>query len=540
LMDYTAVNYIKQNNMLPKNSLLFPILSLLILVIGLSSCTSDKKKETKANKKYNILFVSIDDLGPNLGVYDNPHIVSPNIDAFAKQGMTFRNTYCQAAVCAPSRASLMSGLRPDSTRVWHLGDKFRELHPSLVMMPKHFNKNGYHSVCIGKIFHNYMPDSMSWDEPDLRPIQFNRPEWRGRDGETFYVNEETQKNQKIRRDFLVTKRPNYYADGWNNGPAWEMEDVHDSLYYDGAQTELAKRTLSRLSKGNKPFFLALGYFRPHLPFAVPKKYWDLYDKDSIPLASNPFIPENSPVMSMNSMYELRGYNGFKNLKHPAQNSMSEDTARILKQGYYASVSYIDAQFAKVLQHLKDLDLYDNTIIVVWGDHGWKLGEHNGWCKQTNYNIDIHVPLIVYSPNQSNPGNQTYGITELIDIFPSLCEMTGVKAPKYLQGTSFVPLIENPEREWKKAAFSQFHRRPKVTPDGKTYMGYSLKTLDYHYVEWYYWDHENKKKGDFVTSELYINKSDPDENKNVAKEDKYAKLVLLLSEQLKAGWKEAQP
>ena len=165
--------------------------------------------------------------------------------------MTFRSTYCQVAVCAPSRASLMTGLRPDSTRVWHLGDKFREIHPAIVTLPQHFHKNGYHTVCIGKIFHNYMPDSISWDEPDLRPSQFVRPGWLKRDGETFYVNEETQQKQKIERNLRIAKRPNYYADGWNNGPAWEMEDVHDSLYYDGAQTELVKKTLSRLAKNDK-------------------------------------------------------------------------------------------------------------------------------------------------------------------------------------------------------------------------------------------------------------------------------------------------
>jgi len=512
---------------------------IVLLAFSISSCRESATKE-EVKKRPNILFVSIDDLGPNLGVYDNPHIVSPNLDAFAATGMTFRRNYCQAAVCAPSRASLMTGLRPDSTRVWHLGDKFRKIHPDIVTMPQHFHKYGYHTVCIGKIFHNYMPDSIAWDEPDLRPEQYKRPEWLKRDGETFYVNKETQRKQKIKRDSLVKLRPNYYADGWNNGPAWEMEDVHDSLYYDGAQTELAKRTLTRLAKKDSPFYMALGYFRPHLPFAVPKKYWDLYDRDSIPLATNPFIPEQSPIMSMNSMYELRGYDGFKNLKHPTENVMAEDTARILKQGYYASVSYIDAQFGKIIQHLKDLNIYDNTIIIIWGDHGWKLGEHNGWCKMTNYNIDIHVPMIVSSPDQMNRGKQTFEITELIDMFPSLCELAGIDYPDYLQGTSFVPLLENPQRSWKKAAFSQFHRRPKVTPDGKRYMGYSIMTKRYHYVEWYYWDYDAKERGDYVTSELYDSEVDPDENKNIAYIEENAGIVKRLSAQLAEGWRAARP
>lgn len=524
---------------MPKVTRVAHLLLSVVVLLHTSSCKKTKPPE-EAKKPLNVLFVSIDDLGPNLGAYDNEHIVSPNLDAFAKTGTTFRNTYCQAAVCAPSRASLMTGVRPDSSHVWHLGDKFRELNPDAVTMPQHFHKYGYYTACIGKIFHNYMPDSVSWDEPDLRPEQYKRPEWLKRDGETFYVNKETQRKQKIRRDFLVSKRPNYYADGWNNGPAWEWEDVHDTMYFDGAQTELAKRTLTRLSKQKQPFFLALGYFRPHLPFAVPKKYWDLYNRDSLPLASNPFLPEQSPVMSMNSMYELRGYDGFKKLKHPSVNVMDEDTARILKHGYYASVSYVDAQMGKVIQHLKDLGIYDNTIIIVWGDHGWKLGEHNGWCKQTNYNIDIHVPMMVYAPNQPNKGGQTFEITELIDMFPSLCELAGIDAPSYLQGTSFVPLMENPNKPWKKAAFSQFHRRPKVTPDGNRYMGYSIRTKEYHYVEWYNWNIETKQREAFVTSELYNSISDPDENVNVAGNEENIAIVAQLAAQMAQGWKAARP
>jgi iduronate 2-sulfatase len=319
-----------------------------------------------------------------------------------------------------------------------------------------------------------------------------------------------------------------------------MEDVHDTAYFDGAQTELAKRTLSRLSKSEEPFFMALGYFRPHLPFAVPKKYWDLYHKDSLPLASNPFVPELSPVMTMNSMYELRGYDGFSKIKHPTENVMNEDPARLLKQGYYASVSYVDALFGNVIQHLKDLNIYDNTIIILWGDHGWKLGEHNGWCKQSNYNIDIHVPMIICSPDQLNPGKQTYGITELIDMYPSLCELAGIQAPSNLQGTSFVPLIENPDQEWKKAAFSQFHRRPKVTPDGKRYMGYSIKTKNHHYVEWYYWNAKKGERGDFVVAELFDSNKDPDENLNIANDKENEAIVTNLSKQLEEGWRKALP
>ncbi len=509
-------------------------LLLIFLFVACSAPENDRKRP-------NILFVSIDDLKPTIGAYGDRYAVTPHLDEFASTGLTFLRTYSQAGVCAPSRASLMTGLRPDSTRVWHLGDKFRELMPNVVTMPQYFDKHGYHTVSIGKIFHNYMPDSISWDEPDLRPPQYSAPEMHKRDGETFYVNEETNQLQKIARDSLVKLRPVRYADGWNNGPVWEWEDVHDSLYYDGAQTELAKRTLTRITKRNEPFYLGMGYFRPHMPFTVPKKYWDLYDPDELPLAKNDFHPEGAPVWTMNSNYELRHYNGFHHIGTPISGfKIPEDTARLLKQGYYASVSYVDAQFGKLIQHLKDLGVYDNTIIIVWGDHGWKLGEHNSWSKQTNYHIDTHVPMMIRVPGQQNAGAKTESLTELIDMFPSLLELAGIDVPDYMQGTSFVPLLENPYQDWKTAAFSQFHRRPQHTPDKGRYMGYSMKTTTQHYIEWYEWDHIKGEKGEFKAVELYDLIIDPDENRNIANEPTQKENVAALSKKLWRGWRAARP
>ncbi len=494
-----------------------------------------------ADDKPNILFVSIDDLRPTLGAYDDTVAITPNLDQLAGEGMTFRQTFCQSAVCAPSCASLMTGLRPDSTRVWHLGDKFREINPETVTMPQYFSRHGYYTVNIGKIFHNYMPDSISWDEPDLRPYRYLRSEWLVRDGETFYISEEVNKSQEIKRDSLLKLRAIRYADGWNTGPAWEAADVHDTLYYDGAQTELAKQTLTRLAEMNKPFYLGLGYFRPHLPFAAPKKYWDMYDPEEIPLAPNPDVPEGAPLFSMNSMYELRNYDGFGHIGHPGSSyRMNEDTIRILKHGYYASVSYIDALLGDLVKHLKALGIYENTIIIVWGDHGWKLGDHNSWGKMTNYNIDLQVPMIIRYPDQDKRGVETYAITELVDIFPSLCDLTGIETPDYMQGTSFVPLLNNPELPWKKAAFSQFHRRPKVAADGGRYMAYSINTKDHHYIEWYTWDHTTGTRGEYVKTELYDRLNDPYEKMNVAEMEEYAAVLPRLSAQLADGWRKAVP
>ena len=512
------------------------LLSIIIYIFLFTAC-SPQNKESK--KKPNILFISIDDLRPTLGVYDDPIAISPNIDQLASEGITFREAFCQSAVCAPSRASLMTGLRPDSTRVWHLGDKFRKINPAAVTMPQHFSKHGYHTVNLGKMFHNYMPDSISWDEPDLRPARYLQEDWLKRDGETFYISPEVNASQKIKRDSLLKIRPVRYADGWNTGPAWEAADVHDTMYYDGAQNKLVEKTLTRLAKSDKPFYMGLGYFRPHLPFTVPKKYWDLYDRNSIPLSNNPDIPKNAPIQTMNSMYELRHYDGFGHISHPTGSyRMSEDTVGILRHGYYASVSYVDALIGDLISHLKELDIYKNTIIVVWGDHGYKLGDHNSWGKMTNYNIDLKVPVIIRYPNQANRGAHTKGITELVDLFPTLCDIADIEIPEYLQGTSLLPLINKPEQKWKSAAFSQFHRRPKVSADGKRYMGYSINTDQHHYIEWYAWNHKKGIKGELKNIELYDRIMDPYEKMNIANEYDQSTIQEDLASQLAAGWRAA--
>ncbi|MEZ5040823.1 MAG: sulfatase [Saprospiraceae bacterium] len=520
--------------MIKKHTSYWPFLFVFLTTIG---CSSQKKDPAKPN----ILFISIDDLRPALGAYEDTIAITPTIDQLATEGMTFRQVYCQAAVCAPSRASLMTGLRPDATRVWHLGDEFRKINPNTVTMPQYFAKFGYHTVNIGKIFHNYMPDSISWDEPDLRPARYVRKDWLNRDGETFYISKAINESQARKRDSLLKLMPIRYADGWNTGPAWEAADVHDTMYYDGAQTALAKQTLTRLSKTNTPFYLGLGYFRPHLPFAVPKQYWDMYDPDKMPLAANQEIPENAPLHAMNSMYELRHYDGFQHIGHPTSSyRMSEDTVRILRQGYYASVSYIDALLGDLIAHMKMLGIYENTIIIIWGDHGWKLGDHNSWGKMTNYNIDLKVPVIIRYPNQENPGAQTNAITELVDLFPSLCELAGLEIPDYMQGTSFVPLLKNPSLPWKRAAFSQFHRRPKVSADGKRYMGYSLNTQKYHYIEWYTWDEKTGTRGELKSTELYDSENDPHETINIAQMPTLSEVNKALSKQLAEGWRKALP
>ncbi len=509
-----------------------------VLSIAFSACSRD------AEKLPNVIFVSFDDLRPELGCYGNKEIKTPNIDRFADAGVAFLNTYCQVAVCQPSRASYMTGLRPDSIRCWHLGDHHRGGIPEVKTMPQYFHDMGYHTVSIGKIFHNHVPDSISFDEPDLRPEEYKTAERITQDAESFHYDDEiTEMQLKIRAEKIKNRKPGQklYADGWGYGKSVESSDVPDVIMYDGAQTELAIETIDRVKDMDKPFYLALGYFRPHLPFVAPTKYWDLYNENSITPASNPFLPKNAPVFAMNSTYELGAcYDINEFQRHPANGPLPEDIQLSLKHGYYASVSYVDACFGSLLDALEEMDLMENTVIALIGDHGWKLGEHGSWCKQTNYEIDTHVPMIVYANGIKGAGKQSERLTELVDVFPTLCDLAGIDVPDYLQGTSVRPLLDEPDREWKSAIFSQFHRRPKVALDGQRYMGYGMRTERYHFIDWYYWDNENKVPLDYVECELYDHETDPDENINIAVNPANAELILQLRTQLKAGWRNAVP
>lgn len=507
----------------------------LFIVVSLLFTTGVRSAED-----LNVLFVSVDDLRPELGCYGNTEIKTPHFDQFAKRGVMFTRAYCQAAVCAPSRASVMTGLRPDSTRVWDLRGKFRENLPDVVTIPQHFHTHGYYTVSMGKIFHNHMPDRVSFDEPDLRPKKYMTPEMIDREPESFYHDEALNQELGRVRQQRLKKNPNAYAGGWAYGRSTESFDAPDHEFYDGAQTELAIETLSRLKDKRQPFFLALGYYRPHLPFVAPTKYWEMYDRESLSLASNPFLPKGSPVMAMNSAYELKGCYDLEHVKHPSVASLTESEARLLKHGYYASVSFVDACFGKLMRGLEDLGLDKNTIVVVWGDHGWKLGEHGSWCKQTNYNIDTRVPLLVHVPGRSAAGVPCDRLIELVDLYPTLCDAAGIDVPESMEGTSFLPLLSDPKRKWKSAAFSQFHRSPRVTPDGGRYMGLSMVTNRYHYVEWRNWDHLKGVSGQLVATELYDLKIDPDENENLADFEASTVLIQELSQQLRGGWRSALP
>ena len=307
------------------------------------------------------------------------------------------------------------------------------------------------------------------------------------------------------------------------GPATECAEIADEEYRDGRVAELAVQTLAELKKGGKPFFLGVGFVKPHLPFNAPKRYWDLYNRDEVPLAPNPFTPRKAPKIAFSNWGELRNYSDM-----PRQGPVSQEDARRLVHGYAACTSYVDACIGKVVDALDESGLADNTIIVLWGDHGWKLGEHAMWCKHTNYENDTNVTLIVYDPRAKAKGAATKALVEFVDIYPTLCELAGLELPEHLEGTSFAPLLDEPETPWKKAAFSQYPRG--------SIMGYTMRTDRYRYTLWV----QRKNPEIVVARELYDHETDPMENVNVSGDPKNAKVVRELEEQLRAGWKAARP
>lgn len=511
-------------------------ISLFILVVlVLSSCqnTVEKKAEVKKQTRPNILFIPVDDLRTDLGAYGNAVVKSPNIDKLASNGMVFNRAYCQQAVCTASRTSLLTGLRPDSTQIWDLKTHFRDAMPDIVSLPQFFKNNGYHTVGLGKTFHNTLQDSIAWNEylhVDGFPF----------DPDAVYVNQDNLIIQKEKELKLVKKgkhKFDKYGFIYTKAKSIEMADVGDDDYYDGAQTTMAIKKMRELKKTDKPFFLSVGFYKPHLPFTAPKKYWDMYNSEDIPLAKNQFPPKNSPEFAMHGDAELRGYADKHDLPKPAEGSLSEAEQRELIHAYYACVTYVDAQIGRLMDELEKSGLAENTIVVLWGDHGWKLGEHNGWAKQTNYEIDTRAPLIISGKGVKSKGEMTQSLTEFVDVYPTLCDMTGFEIPKYLQGESLKPILENPNIIVKEAAYSQFLLgRYGSKEDRKTErMGYTVRTDRYRYVEWYKWNPKQKTKGDFITRELFDHKTDPQENSNIADVSENKELILELSKSLTKGF-----
>lgn len=504
--------------------------ALLVALIGAAGC-APAARETRPN----VLFIAVDDLRPELGAYGNSIVKTPNIDRLAASGVTFMRAYVQQAVCNPSRASLLTGLRPDSLRVWDLQTEMRTQLPDVVTIPQWFAQHGYVTTAIGKIEHNIFPDTLSWTLPKMYVDGFPF------DPDAVYLGEEGLVMQANRMaGILASDRPyrnrDVFGEYYLKAQATEAPDVPDDAYYDGAQTTAALTKIAELAGGDVPFFFGVGYYRPHLPFNAPKRYWDLYDEVDIKLATNPYVPDQAPIMAINTMRELRGYTDFSEIGHPSDGPLPEADARRLKHGYYASVSYVDAQVGRLLDGLDSLGIADNTIVVLWGDHGWKLGEHASWAKMSNFEIDTRAPLILRAPGRGTPGTKLDQLTEFVDVFPTLADLAGLPVPAWLQGSSAAPLLDAPDRPWKKAAFSQFLREGIwIAPDGQPYMGYSVRNERFRYTAWMHWETR-----EFVAWELYDHETDPDENVNIADRPEFTETRAELEAMRVAGWRAARP
>ncbi|MDF7826212.1 sulfatase-like hydrolase/transferase [Pontiellaceae bacterium B12227] len=423
--------------------------------------------------KPNVLFIVIDDLRPQLGCYGSEEVISPNIDRLANEGMVFDRAYVQVPVCGASRASFMTGLYPTSNRFVTYYSKAQVDAPGIPDIPSQLKANGYTTISNGKMYHHADDNTNSWHEVYRPP------------------------------DFRIYLKPENQGREWKEMAACEDADVPDNAYPGGALAEKIIVDIRRAKKEGTPFFITAGFTKPHLPFNAPKKYWDLYDPEKLELAANPFAPEGAPPNAIHQWNELRdGYGGM-----PADGNVSDELARTLIHGYNACVSYTDAMVGKLLDELERLGMRDDTIVVLMGDHGWQLGEHALWCKHALFNTSTYTPLMISAPGFKK-GQRTDALVEFVDIYPSICELTGIPAPAHLQGKSFVPLLKQPDASWKEAAYSRYHG------------GENIITERYAYSEW--------TDGSRM---LYDRKKDPDENSNVSENPEYAPIVKKLALEL---------
>lgn len=440
--------------------------------------------------QYNVLFIATDDLNNDFSVYGNPVVKTPNLERLAARGTVFTRAYCQFPLCSPSRTSLMTGLRPDKTQVFDLKKHFRSVLPDIVTLPQLFSKNGYVAVRVGKIYHygvpgdigtNGLDDPQSWDEV------FNP---KGRD--------KTEENKLIN---YTPKR------GLGSSLSFLAADGIDEEQTDGIGTTQAIKFIEKYK--DRPFFIAMGYYRPHCPYVAPKKYFQNIpiDKVTIPSVSESWLATvPKPAVASTSPWPWFG--------------VTTQQARESKQAYYACIEFVDAQIGRLLNALERLNLLDKTIIVFWSDNGYHLGEHGLWKKQSLFEGSARVPVIISAPDQKTKGSVCNRTVELLDIYPTLAELCGLKPPHQLDGKSLKPLLDDPVAKWEKPAFTQVWRAG--------FAGYSVRTERYRYTEW-----ENGKRG----IELYDYETDPEESRNLANDPKYSDIIKTLRQLIRKNWEK---
>lgn len=458
-----------------------------------------------AAERPSVLLIVADDLNCAISPYSDPVAKTPNLQRLAELGVTFHRAYCQQAVCNPSRSSFLTGLRPNTVGVDDLRKSFRDTAPNgktLITLPQYFKNHGYFCQNIGKMFHNMgeTQDRRSWsiDEVLFKGTHAD---------DTVFANR-----------FLGGKRP-YKA------PVTEAVDVPDIAYRDGQIANLAAATLRDQAGSDQPFFLAVGFWRPHLPFVAPKKYWDLYHRGEIPLPTNPKPPKDVPEIALHDSREIRGYGNI-----PKDKGFTLSQQRHYRHGYYAAISFLDAQLGEILDALDASGEADNTIIVFTSDHGFHIGEHSLWGKTTNFELDARVPLIVVDPRHpKTAGANSESLVELVDLYPTLAHMAGIEAelPGNLEGANFAPILDDPSHAVKNAAYTQ-HQHP-FYGSSKNWkaIGYSIRSPKWRLTEW-----RSIDSGEVIAEELYDHESDFLETSNLAGVTEQVKIVAALREKLR--------
>jgi len=460
------------------NHSIFACFARYCLIPAIAATVGGQTARPAQTEKPNVLFIACDDLRNDLGCYGDTLVKTPHLDRLARRGLVFDCAYSQQALCNPSRASLLTGRRPDTLRIWDLPTHFRSVMPEVVTLPQYFKQNGYFTQNVGKMFHNWIHaiqgDPASWSVPAVMHFANHNDDKPTVDGPV---------------------PPNLAQD-----LKCEQRDVPDEAYYDGRVAQLAVAALRERKVKGQPFFLAVGFWKPHSPFNAPKRYWDLYRREEVPLPRNPDWPRDAPRVAWHNSREILTEKG---------RQLSTDAVREIRHGYLANISYLDAQVGKVLDELERLKLADNTIVVFWSDHGYHLGEQALWAKTSNFELDARVPLLIAAPGMKMAGAKTRALVELLDLYPTLVELCGLPTAGALDGLSLVPVLNDPRASVKPAALTQ-HPRPAYYRGAPETMGYSLRTETFRYVEWRDW-----KTGEVVAQELYDHLADPDETRNLA-------------------------
>jgi len=429
----------------------------------------------------NVLFLPVDDLRPLLGCYGDGVVKTPHLDRLAARSLVFDRAYCNYPVCGPSRSSVMTGLYPDQSGIYGFENADSKAG-RVTCLPQHFKNNGYRTARLGKVFNNPLDFAPAWDEKPFQPLQPGRT-WRS----AAY---QLKENQDLAEGVGGAKR--------GFGAATEIADAPEENYEDAW---VAAQAIAFLEQNrDRPFFLAAGFNRPHLPFAAPRAYWDLYDPDALPPTLWPGAPSGIEPFMTTPWAELRAYSDM-----PKDDRLTPGRERRLRHGYYASVSFADAQIGRVLDALDRLQLAENTVVMLWGDHSFHLGDNGIWAKHVNWEMTNRSPLIVHAPGMKAAGKRTSALVEFVDLYPTLAESCGLPVPSTCAGRPMTPLLADAAAAFRPAALSQYQRGPL--------MSYSIRTERWRYSEW-----RNRPQGGTVAGrELYDLEADPGGTRNLAAE-----------------------